>query len=75
MSEMMAEYHTDLSLDEAISRLEECPKAELCAREEACYRLLAWAREERDRRRDRLFVRAANDPGEVEHYAPRWGWR
>lgn len=62
--------YTNISLDEAIDRMMTCATAERCAREESCFRVVMWAKEQREKERTRRAV--AVEPGEVAHYAPQW---
>jgi hypothetical protein len=66
-----------MTLDEAISRMFCCATAERCAREEACFVVVKWARDRRTQERlAEEMARAANAPvdsdGVVTDYAPQW---
>lgn len=68
-----------MTLDEAIARMFCCATAERCAREEACFQVVKWARDRRERERlaDEI-ARSVAAPNPVERdgtitdYAPQW---
>lgn len=63
--------YTNMNIDEAIDRMMTCATAERCAREEACFRVVVWAKEQRATQRTREAARVtATD--EIAHYAPMW---
>lgn len=64
--------YTNMDLDEAINRMMTCATAERCAREEACFRVVLWAKERRERERTAEALDRATDPDEIADYAPDW---
>lgn len=65
-----------MTLDEAINQMFCCATAERCAREEACFHVVKWARDVR-KRELAAEARARLDAQEetqavVDHYAPNW---
>ena len=66
-----------MTLDEAINRMFVCATAERCAREEACFQVVKWAKDRRDRERlaeeiARSVALPVDDEGVISSYAPQW---
>jgi hypothetical protein len=65
-----------MDLDTAIDRMFTCATAERCAREEACFRVVQWARDQRaasrlaDATAQARIQEEAQD--EIACYAPQW---
>ena len=62
-----------MTLDEAIAKMMTCATAHDCAREEACFEVVRWAREQlaENRARDDS-LREVEAEEEVAHYAPHF---
>jgi len=65
-----------MTLDEAIDKMMTCATAQRCAREEACFQVVFWAREQRASARLAEATAQARIQEEareqVTHYAPQW---
>lgn len=64
-----------MTLDEAIAKMMTCATAHDCAREEACFEVVKWAKDQVDEYRTRdALIRAAFAEAEEEakHYAPHF---
>lgn len=65
-----------MDLDTAIDRMFTCATAERCAREEACFEVVKWARDQRAAARlaeaTAQALSQAEDQEEIAHYAPQW---
>lgn len=65
-----------MPLDDAIDRMMTCATAQRCAREEACFEVVKWAKEQRAAARiaeataKARIQEGAQEP--VAHYAPQW---
>jgi hypothetical protein len=65
-----------MTLDEAIDKMMTCASAAPCAREEACFEVVKWARDQRAGARiaeATAKARQAEEQDEqISHYAPQW---
>jgi hypothetical protein len=65
-----------MTLDEAIQKMMTCATAHNCAREEACFEVVRWAKEQVEEYRTReALLRAAQAEDaaeEIAHYAPHF---
>lgn len=60
-----------MTVDEAINQMMICATAVECKREEACFVLLQYAKEQLDRSRTTRAIEPP-DPDTIAHYAPCW---
>jgi len=65
-----------MTLDEAIDKMMTCATAQRCAREEACFELVKWAKEQRAAARISEAMAKARiqeeAQEEIAHYTPQW---
>jgi hypothetical protein len=65
-----------MTLDEAISHMMTCASAAPCTREEACFEVVKWARDQRASARiaEATAKARVQEEGEeqISHYAPQW---
>ena len=62
-----------MTLDDAIASMMTCAIAHVCAREEACFAVVKWAREQLAENRARAdFLLEVEADDEVAHYAPNF---
>lgn len=64
-----------LSLEAAIQKVFSCPLDVYCPREEACFTIANWVRNQQQQEQTLQPASGgadANDPDEVQYYAPDW---